>query len=150
MKNYTLFIIGSLLMAACAGQQSASVDAAKSQIEAFAEAYFNYDFRQAEKYVTPESGKWLRFAASNVTQEDLDMINAQELAATAVVSDCLQTDDSTFQATVEVCNFLQKDSLEMPGTIVDQALFKVMAVEREGNYLVRMACLPRSERQNPD
>ena len=42
----------------------------------WAEAYFNYDFHEAEQYVTPESGRWLRFAASNTTEHDLQL--AQE------------------------------------------------------------------------
>ena len=30
----------------------------------WAEAYFNNDFHEAERLSTPESGRWLRFAAS--------------------------------------------------------------------------------------
>ena len=45
-----------------------------SNVTAFAEAYFNYDFEKAKRMVTPESEKWLRFIASNITQEDIDLV----------------------------------------------------------------------------
>ena len=40
------------------------------------EAFFNCDYHAAEALCTPESRRWLQFAASNTTQHDLDMLKA--------------------------------------------------------------------------
>ena len=51
--------------------------AAEAAAEAFASCYFNYDFAGARPYCTESSLKWLSFAASNVTQTDLDVLKTQ-------------------------------------------------------------------------
>ena len=116
----------------------------------FAEAYFNYEFMEARERVTPESEKWLRFAASNMTQEDIDMLNAKSVPATTAVNDITTVDDTTAIAVVEVKDFLQKDSIGKAGSIVDEATFALTVIKRNKKYFVRMEGLPRSERQNRD
>ena len=116
----------------------------------FAEAYFNYDFKKAQRWVTPESVKWLQFAASNVSQEDIDLINEQEDEATVEVAEFEYVNDSVSVVTVEVQSFLQKDSIGKAGSMTDQATFRLTVVERDGKPRVRMEGLPRSERQSRD
>ena len=119
-------------------------------MQAFAEAYFNYDFKKAQRWVTPESVKWLQFAASNVSQEDIDLINEQEDEATVEVAEFEYVNDSVSVVTVEVQSFLQKDSIGKAGSMTDQAPFRLTVVERDGKPRVRMEGLPRSERQSRD
>ena len=150
MKNYTLFIIGSLLMAACAGQQSASVDAAKSQIEAFAEAYFNYDFHEAEQYVIPESERWLRFAASNTTEHDLQLVQEEGEAIVDVDDFFTVANDTLRIVQLRVRNFVSATLPADSAQRVDEALFNITTVLRDGKWKVRMEGLPQSEKQSRD
>ena len=151
MKKISFFALGFLLLTSCFEQESVPNAEARKRVQAFAEAYFNYDFQRAAELVTPESMKWLRFAATNITQQDVDMLNAQEMPTVVDVTDYWQAPgDSTGTATVEVTNYLQKTAIEGGMQLVDDATFQLTVVEREGVYYVRMEGLPRSGRQSRD
>jgi predicted lipid-binding transport protein (Tim44 family) len=150
MKYYAFFIIALMGLTACTEMHSAHNERVEKCANAFAEAYFNYDFMAARELVTPESEKWLRFAASNMTQEDIDMLNASSVAATTEVSDITTVDDSTAIATIKVKDFLQKDSIGRAGKMVDEAQFELTVIKRDKQYFVRMEGLPRSEKQSRD
>ena len=145
-----MFIMCSLTLWGCHEAKTSAEEKAMNRVAAFADAYFNYDFGEALKMVTPESEKWLRFAASNVTQGDVDLLNAQDEAATVEAEDYEWQNDSTLVVTVAVRNFLMKDSLGKEGVMADEAWFRLTAVQREGDYKVRMEGPLRSERQNRD
>lgn len=149
MRKYVLFMVSAWLLNACSHADGDADAAVKERARQFAEAYFNYDFAGARRFVTPESEKWLRFAASNVTQEDVDLVNAVspesvEMVATA----CQHEDDSTARVMVIVYNAVLKDSLGQPAHVAEEAEFTLTLVSRDGGYLVRMEGLPRNERQS--
>ena len=109
MKKTSFLALGILLLTSCLEQEPVPNAEARNRVQAFAEAYFNYDFQRAAELVTPESMKWLRFAASNITQQDIDMLNAQETPTVVDVTDYWQAPgDSMGTATVEVTDYLQK------------------------------------------
>ena len=149
MKKTSFLALGILLLTSCIEQEPVPNAEARNRVQAFAEAYFNYDFQRAAELVTPESMKWLRFAASNITQQDIDMLNAQEMPTVVDVTDYWQAPgDSTGTATVEVTDYLQKKTVGGSMQLVDEATFQLSVVEREGVYYVRMEGLPRSGRQS--
>jgi len=150
MKHYALFLIGALCLTACSESHHVRDEQVEECANAFAEAYFNYDFMEARERVAPESEKWLRFAASSMTQEDIDMLNAKSVMATTTVNGITTVNDTTAIAVVEVKDFLQKDSIGKTGSIVDEATFALTVIKRNKKYFVRMEGLPRSERQNRD
>ena len=150
MKNLVLLIICVCFFAGCEEKEQDPHAKARQRASDFAEAYFNYEFEKARKLVTPESEKWLRFAASNVTQADVDLLNGQEAPAAVSVEDCEYVNDTTTAATVKVTDFMVKDSIGQSGHIADEGLFKLILVNRGGKYYVRMEGLLRSERQSHD
>ena len=150
MRKTLLIVFCCLAIWGCREAETAPEEKVMARAAAFADAYFNYDFETARKMVTPDSEKWLRFAASNVTQEDVDLLNAQEVDATVVAEDYERWNDSTLVVTVTVSNFLKKDSLGKEGVMTDEAMFRLTAIEHEGDYRIRMEGLPRSERQSRD
>ena len=149
MKKTSFLALGILLLTSCIEQEPVPNAEVRNRVQAFAEAYFNYDFLRAAELVTPESMKWLRFAASNITQQDIDILNAQEMPTVVDVTDYWQAPgDSTGTATVEVTDYLQKRTVGGSMQLVDEATFQLSVVEREGVYYVRMEGLPRSGRQS--
>ena len=150
MKYSALLLTCLLGFVACNETPSTKDKKVENCARAFAEAYFNYDFLAAKELVTPESEKWLRFAASSITEEDVAQLNSMEQGAQAEVQDITLVDDSTSIAVVEVKEFLQKDSIGKAATIVDNAQFELVVLKREKKYYVRMEGLPRSERQSRD
>ena len=152
MKFNTLFITAALLLAtACQEMRQTEDEAANSQALAFAQAYFNLDFERAARLATPESRKWLSFAASNLEQRDLDLWNAQAEPAVAEIGGTTEwVDDTTRTVAITVKDFLQLDTIGQEANMVDEAAFRLTTVKREGKWLVRMASLPRSERRSRD
>ena len=116
--NYQLSIILFLFvcaaLTACDETTGKGQDVTQHVVAAWADAYFNYDFRRAQKYVTPESRKWLQFAATNVTQDDVDILRAQDEGATVTVSNYEETDDSTALVTLHVQGSIICDTIGRP------------------------------------
>lgn len=152
MKNLSLLMVLFLsLMSSCDRQEKSREEQVCDCAEGFALAYFNHDYRQAEHFVTPESSRWLRFAASNISEADVEQLNAHGLAATVETTDYRQADDTTAVVTVAVAGYLHFDTIGGRGTVADDGSeYCLTLVNRAGYWLVRMAGLPRSERHSRD
>ena len=113
------------------------------------DAFFNCDYHAAEALSTPESRRWLQFAASNTTQHDLDLLkqHAAEVEATDFFPDA---NDTLRVVELVVHNSISPSIHAGESSQVDKALFHITVVKRNGNWLVRMADLPRSEKQSRD
>ena len=82
MKKYLILSL-TLALTACNMMQNDDDQATAIAIE-WGEAFFNCDYHAAEALSTPDSRRWLQFAASNTTQQDLDLLkqHAAEVEAT--------------------------------------------------------------------
>ena len=146
MKQLLLFLV-AILMVGCElgmdGDQQAQQVAGN-----WADAYFNCDFKDASRYVTPESQKWLQYAASNTTEEELTMLKNAGGARVSISNSFDEANDTMRLVTLNVTNVLttqqQKPVLAKEGT------FKVMVVKRDGEWQVRMAGLLQSGKQSHD
>ena len=146
MRKGILFVIIVCLLNACRPTADNSDIAIREQAQKFAEAYFAYDFIRAARFATPESEKWLRFAASNVTQEEIDLINATSKTADIEVTNCYPQNDSTTLVMMTVFNAILKDTLGHPAHMANEADFALTLVKRNGDYQVKMEGLPRNKR----
>ena len=150
MKKSLLLIIGLCLFVGCSEGDADPDLKVKERASEFAEAYFNYDFERVQKLITADSQKWLQFAASNISQADMDLLNSQQTSVTVEVESCEYVNDSTSLVTVSVRDFMQKDSIGQAGVMTDEGLFRLTLVEQDGKHYVRMEGLPRSEKQSRD
>jgi hypothetical protein len=150
MKKVAILVSVVLLATACSETPKAPDALVSDKALAFAEAYLNYDYQEALRHVTPESEKWLRYAASNLTQEDIDAVNGQEEAATVEADDVTWTSDSTAVVAITASNLMVKDSIGKAAYWHEEAEYRLTVVKRDGRYYVRMACPLRSERQSRD
>ena len=116
--------------------------------QSWAEAYFNCDYHDAEQYITTESQKWLRFAASNTTEQDLQLLQAHDV--TIETTDDTVCNDTLHVVTLQVSNYLAPTALGDSVAIASQGVFQVTVVKRDGQWQVRMEGLPRSEKQSRD
>ena len=113
------------------------------------EAFFNCDYHAAEALSTPESRRWLQFAASNTTQHDLDLLkqHTAEVEATDFFPDA---NDTLRVVELAVSNSISPSIHAGESSQEEKALFHITVVKRNGSWLVRMADLPRSEKQSRD
>ena len=149
MNNTLYSILFAVMATACGGLSSPTDEQLCQQAADFAKAYFNYDYPRAAELAMPESARWLQFAASNLTQADLDVINAAEEASVSI-DDLTRINDSTVTVTIEVENILLKDTIGQPPHVVSEARYPLVLVSRDGRYLIKMEGLPQSERQSRD
>ena len=113
------------------------------------EAFFNCNYHAAQALSTPESRRWLQFAASNTTQQDLDLL--KQHAAEVESTDYFPAANDTLRVVQLVVRNSLSPAVNGGAPLqVDEALFSVTVVKRNDQWLVRMASLPRSERQSRD
>lgn len=119
---------------------------AEDVAKAFGEAYFNYDFTTAATLATPESGRWLRFAASNVYEADVKVLRGMDEGAKVDVDDVVYcSDDTTAVATLSVSGAMVRDTIGVAGHVdKDKRTYTFRLVKRGERWLVRMEDLPRS------
>ena len=141
------FLLTAIMMASCNlgfEGDGAALDIATN----WAEAYFNCDYHEAATYATTESDKWLRFAASNTTEQDLQTIQGK---ASVTADDNFTVANDTLRiVTLNVKNFLKTVAIGAPAQLQEEGTFLVTVVKRDGKWKVRMEGLPRSEKQSRD
>jgi hypothetical protein len=120
-----------------------SEDQLKKTTDSFSTNYFNWHFKEALPYVTDDSHKWLRYAASQVHQADIDILRNMEQGATHEIGDIEFVSDSVAYVLVNVNNFLSIDTIGTEGHIVDQATFRFKAVYFNNEWKIKLNSLPR-------
>lgn len=119
----------------------------KEDVDSFAVHYYNWHFEKAAAYCTPESEKWLRFAATNVRPADIDSLRAKAVDAEVEVNDVnFDDNDSTALAILHVKDFLQMDSIGQAARPHKEATFRIPLVFRGEKWLVNLKSLPRAEK----
>ena len=144
----TLVLALSLLLAACDMIQNDDNEATSTVVQ-WGEAFFNCDYHAAEALCTPESRRWLQFAASNTTQQDLDLLK-QHAAQVEATDFFPEANDTLRVVELVVCNSVKPTVAGEEPSQIDKAVFHTTVVKRNGSWLVRMASLPQSEKQSHD
>ncbi len=145
-----LILLATIIMlTSCHMFDDGNEDARQAALR-WAEAYFNYDLKGTLAQVTPESEKWVRFVASNVNEQDVELLNSLEEATTVEVEDYYAGGDTLGTAYVRVKGYLVPDSIGKGGRMEDDGLYIVQLVKRNGQWKVRMEGLPQSEKQSRD
>lgn len=149
--NFRLAIVAiTLSFAACNEIRNEKTELRKD-IGRFAESYFNYDFKNAMQYCTPDSKKWLAYIASNISEADLVVLRDQEEGASVSIKDIeIHGNDSTGVVRMIVRNFMCVDTIGRSGRMKPEGIFVFNIVKREGRWLIRMGGLPRNEKSNHD
>ena len=150
MKYYILSFL-SFLMISCHVYDKNGTHAAEKTLTTWAEAYFNFDYEKALKYTTSEGEQWIRFAASNITEEDVSFIKKQNPQTQIdILNSQLTEGDTVCNANIRVSHFIQLGLSPQDNRVIDHADFQVQLVKRGDEWLVRMEGLPQSGMRNHD
>lgn len=124
---------------------------AEKALTAWANAYFNFDYEKVLKYTTPEGEQWIRFAASNITEQDIDFIKEQNLPTQInILNSQLTEGDTICNAKIRVSQFIQLGLSAQDHQVINHADFQIQLVKRGNEWLVRMEGLPQSGKRNHD
>ncbi|MBQ5507660.1 MAG: hypothetical protein IIT85_11085 [Prevotella sp.] len=121
-----MMVLGVLFFLVACDFHAGSSRQLKKEVDSFAVYYFNWQFHQAVRFVTPESEKWMHYAASQVHQADIDLLQSKELPASCEINEVVYSeDDKTAIAHVTIQNYLRMDTIGKAATIVNTAQFDI-------------------------
>lgn len=148
VKIVVAFIVGNISLAAlssCGSRFNDGESGLREAVDSFSIAYFNWHFKDATKYVDQDSMPWLDYAASQVSQEDVDSLKAMAEGASVEVKD-VEGSGSYRMATVEARGFLSFDSIGKSPRIIDKATFQLPVNKVGESWKVVLRSLPRQVR----
>lgn len=129
----TILISFALVAALCLASACSLKDdaAVESCAKSFGQNYFNLRLKQASGLCTDRSYKWIEFYASNISQGDVDVLNAQTDSALCDIDD-IDIDGDSARVKMTVRNFLLCDSIGRPGRMCKQGKCRLtLRKERE-------------------
>lgn len=140
--SFACAVLGFLSLLSCQSHEGSDTQL-KEDADSFATHYYNWHFEQAMRYCSPGSEKWLRYAASNVRQADIELLRAKASDATVEVGDIdfLNGGDSA-TVSVTVSDFLRMDTIGTGATPVGKATFLLPMVIHEGKWKVVLDGMP--------
>jgi hypothetical protein len=150
MKRNCLLLLVLAMLIACGESRDGSEKQLYEVVDSFSTGYFNYDLMKAERFSTDDSRKWLQFIASNILQDDVDLLRQQDLPATVTIDELNYTGDSTAVVGITAHDFLRLDSIGKSGVITSEATFRLNAQIINGKWKIRMEGPLRSERRSHD
>lgn len=144
----TVLFTTMLLFMACGTSHEGKEEQLEEAVDSFATAYFNWHFHDAMPYCTPNSEIWLRYAASNVHQADVDTLRNMKEGASHEIGEITFSDsgDSAI-VSLQVKNFLQMDTIGTAGHLVDEALFNLSVVYSNEKWKIDLKHFPKQDKR---
>ncbi|MBQ8715398.1 MAG: hypothetical protein IJ552_09370 [Prevotella sp.] len=150
MKYYLLFAL-VFLLGSCQISDNDTLDAVDKPLSTWAEAYFGFDYEEALDYMTPESEKWIRFAASNITEKDVAFINEHNRnVKTEIIDRYIMAGDTSCSARIRVSDFVQLGFVGQEDKVINQAEYQITLVKRDDKWKVKMEGPLQSGKQSRD
>ena len=139
--------VSGLLITACSSHKDEPQ--LKETANGFAATFFNWQLNEALPYCTPESKKWIEYAGSQITQEDIDLLKAQDEGASHQLEDInYQAGDTTATVVVKVKNVMLLDSIGKSGKMMEKASFQIHLCYRNKQWKVLLTSLPSPMRNS--
>ena len=145
----------SMMLLSCGSDKKEQVN---DVAEAFAKEYFNWHYCEAMPYVTAESSEQMKFLASNVTEDDVQLLRSMESGAEIKIEDCNIADgDSVAYVNVTIDNFCHADTIGRAASLHESANATLMLKHRDDKWQVvvsndwpKMAFPQQSGKQDHD
>lgn len=135
----------------CACTNHKNEEQLRDTASAFAQTYFNWQFNDALAHCTPSSQRWIRYAASQVKQDDVDKLRSAEQGARSDIKKInYEEGDSVASVVMNVENFLSMDSIGTVGHFVESATYTLQLVQLNKQWKVRLKELPRPDSPRHD
>ena len=133
----TILISFALVAALCLASACSLKDdaAVETCAKSFGQNYFNLRLQQASGLCTDRSYKWIEFYASNISQDDVDVLNTQTDSALCDIDD-IDIDGDSARVKMTVRNFLLCDSIGRPGRMCKQGKCRLTLRKEGGTWKV--------------
>lgn len=135
----TLFVFATLFnIISCQEKELAEEEIIELRADSFGIAYFNWQYTEAIKWVTPESEKWIRYAASNVTQTDVDSLTSKEYGTNVTVEAINFDTDTTITVLYRIENYLNPKHIGEISQFLPYGECEIKLKNHQGKWLVHM------------
>ena len=139
----SLTIVGCVMIGLCACTDHKNEEQLRDTASAFAQTYFNWQFNDALAHCTPSSQRWMSYAASLVTHDDVDKLRSAEQGARSEIKKIhYEEGDLMASVVMKVENFLSMDSIGTVGHFVESATYTLQLVRQAKQWKVRLTELP--------
>lgn len=88
--------------------------------------------------------------ASNIFQEDIDVINNNTESTTHETDEVKYVNDTLATVKCDAYNVFKIDTIGRPGRISEHEVYNINVVKRDGKWLIKMEGPLQSEKQNRD
>ncbi len=134
VNDISLLLLVCFLMACNSIPQQKAEDTAVD----FSKAMYNLQFEDAKTMCTPNTSAILSFIASNLKEENIEMLKKAGEAKISVIESTLNPGDSTATVTLKVSNYLQLNMMSGKSTIEKEKEETIDLVKVNDKWLVDM------------
>ncbi len=138
----SIIVLSQVLCVALLGMSFSSCNHKGEQLEtcvdSFAQSYFRWQFRKAMNSCDMASYPWLRFVASQITQNDVDSLRAQKGDVDCSLGRIQLLTSSAAIVDVQVANFFSMDSLGKVSLVKKEMTFGIPATLHDGIWRVSL------------
>lgn len=156
MKHlFFAFLSVIIILSAYSCKERETVEIIHERVDSFAVKYFNWQYPQCVKYVTPESKKFLEMLSTNVTENNVEMLRSFAEDATIYIDDIMLIDDNNAKASVTIHNYLAADSIGRDIKLHEEGSAELKLVRKAEAWYVDMeeGCIRtafRQQNESPD
>jgi hypothetical protein len=131
--NHLFLLLFILFFVACS--QTPQRQAEKAAVS-FSKAMYSLNLDEAKKYCTPDASKILSFIASNVKEEDLNILKDAKDLEVSVIESTMDPGDSTATVNLKISNYIQLNMMSGKSSIEKEKEEKVDLVKVNNKWLV--------------
>lgn len=112
--------------------------------DSFAQSFFRWQFQKSSTYCDESSQRWLRYMASQVTQDDIDSLKATESDVECTLGGFSFDNDSMASIEVHVSNYFRMDSLDKITLVKGESEYNFQMVRTNGFWRIRLQGFPQA------
>jgi len=120
----------------------------KTSVDSFSQAYFGWRLLKAISYSDASSERWLRFVASQITQDDIDSLRGQVGNVSCSLGKVHVLNDSMAIVDVHVANFFRMDSLGSISRVDEVVTYEIPVAFHNGFWKVSLLEVPKPSKDN--
>jgi hypothetical protein len=137
MYKQTLTILFFLFAMVCMSCKDSEYNKIEKAADSFAINYYNWNYLKCSQFVTHESQKYLKFKASNVTDEDIKLLRSMSDGAKVEIENNYSFEnDSAVTVKMKVYNFCYADTIGHPSKVYDYAEATLLLLKRSNKWKV--------------
>ena len=109
--------------------------------------YFRWRYSKAMNSCDTASYRWLRFVASQVTQDDVDSLKKLKRDVACSLGNIRFLNDSMAIVDIRVTNFLRMDSLGSVTLVEKETNYGILVTQHEGFWKVSLREVPKPKQR---